>query len=248
MLGVGRADLRGADAADIPGALLGGNGILRRNERTFIPARRGKHGFRRKNLIVDVLIAQYTLHHRKAVRLIVNCEALREAETVGIAPQNAHAGAVKCERPHIAPNLAELVLQTAFQLVRSFVRERDCEHLPRSRRVNGTHAADIVRHGCVSGSGVLKRREHFLVRARRELSRVCAAAKAEDVLHAVDQNRCFPAARAREQKQRAFRCQNGFALFRVQIGIFFFNDLPPCGGKPAGKVLGHGEISSVSLI
>jgi len=36
------------------------------------------------------------------------------------------------------------------------------------------------------------------------------------------------------------------AVGTLLIGIFFFNDLPPRGGKPAGKVLGHGEISSVS--
>ena len=34
-------------------------------------------------------------------------------------------------------------------------------------------------------------------------------------------DRRFPAAGTREQKQRAFRRQNSFALFRVQIGIFF---------------------------
>ena len=93
---------------------------------------------------------------------------------------------------------------------------------------------------------VLERGEHRLVRIGRKLSRVRAAAKLQDVGHTVDQDRRFPAAGAREQKQRAFRRQNIFALFRVQIGIFFFNDLPPRGGKPVGKVLGHGEISSVS--
>ena len=162
------------------------HGVLGRDERPFVPARRGEHGLRREHLIVDVFIAQDALHHRKAVCLIVDREALREAETVGIAPQDAHAGTMKRERPHIAPGLAELGFQAALEFVRGLVRERNREHLPRSRRVNGAHAADIVRHARTSGSGILQYQEHFLIRARRELSRVCAAAKAEDILHAVD--------------------------------------------------------------
>ena len=150
------------------------------------------------------------------------------------------------ERPDIAPGLSEFGFQTVFQLVGGLVRKRDREHLPRRRGIDGAQAADIVRHVRASGCGGLERGEHRLVRVGRKLSRVRAAAKLQDVGHAVDQDRRFPAAGTREQKQRAFRRQNSFALFRVQIGIFFFNDLPPRGGKPAGKFLGHGEISSVS--
>ena len=246
VFGIGCIDLRRADAADITGALLGGDGLLRRDERALVPARRGKHGLRREHLVVHVHIAQNALYNGEAVRLIVDREAVRKTETVGAAPQNAHARAVERERPDIAPDLSELGFQTVFQLVRGLVRKRDREHLPRRRGIDGAQAADIVRHVRASGCGVLERGEHRLVRIGRKLSRVRAAAKLQDVGHAVDQDRRFPAAGAREQKQRAFRRQNSFALFRVQIGIFFFNDLPPRGGKPAGKVLGHGEISSVS--
>ena len=246
VLGVCRADLRGADAADIPGALLGSHGVLRRNERTLIPARRGKHGLWREDLVIHVLIAQNPLHDRKAVRLIVDRKALRKTETVGVPPQDTHARAVERKRPDVAPGLAELDFQAALQLVGGLVRKRDRKDLPRRRGIDGTHAADALRHRCASGGGVLECGEHHLVRIGRKLSRVRAAAKLQDVGHAVDQDRRFPAAGTREQKQRAFRRQNSFALFRVQIGIFFFNDLPPRGGKPAGKVLGHGEISSVS--
>ncbi len=245
--GVCRADLRGADAADIAGALLGGHGVLRRDERALIPARRGEHGLWREHLVVHVLITQNALHNGKAVCLIVDRKALRKAETVGIAAQDAHARAVERERPDIAPDLPELSFQAAFQLVGGLVRKGDREHLPRRCRINGAHAADIVRHAHASCGSVFQRSEHFLIRTGGKLSRVGAAAELQDVGHAVDQNRCFPAAGAREQQKRALRCQNGFALLRVQIDVFFFNDLPPCGGKPAGKVLGHGARSSVSL-
>ena len=248
VLGVCRADLRGADAADIPGALLGSHGVLRRNERTLIPARRGKHGLWREYLVIHVLIAQNPLHNRKAVRLIVDRKALRKTETVGVPPQDTHARAVERKRPDVAPGLAELDFQAALQLVGGLVRKRDRKDLPRRRGIDGTHAADALRHRCASGGGVLECGEHFLIRAGRKLSRVRTPAKAEDVPYTVDQHRRFPAAGARKQKERALRCQNGFALFRIQIGVFFFNDLPPRGGKPAGKILGHGARSSVSLV
>ena len=150
------------------------------------------------------------------------------------------------QRPDVARARDAERLQALAQLLRRLVRKGHGEHLPRRRGIDGAQAADIVRHVRASGCGVLERGEHRLVRVGRKLSRVRAAAKLQDVGHAVDQDRRFPTAGTREQKQRAFRRQNSFALFRVQIGIFFFNDLPPRGGKPAGKVLGHGEISSVS--
>ena len=203
MFGIRRADLRRAQAADVAGALLGGDGFLRRDERPLVPACRGEHGFGREHLVVDVLVAQNTLHYRETVRLVVDREALREADAVGVAPEDAHARAVERKRPHVASGRAELCLQTGFQLVGSLIRKRDRQHLPRRRRVHGAEPPDGFRRFGTPRSGVLQRGERRLVRPGGKLSCVRTASKADQVFHAVDQNGRFPAPGARQQKKRS---------------------------------------------
>ena len=217
-LRVGGAELRRALTADVAAALLHGHGGLRVDQGILVPLRCGKEAVGRESLFVDVQVLQHPLHHRKAVRPVVDGKAFGESQPIRVAAQDAHAGPVECEGPHIPGFLSQPDLQAVFQLVRRLVGKGDGQDLPGRWRVHGAQPADLVRYGCAPVVDRAQLVQRVFSDPAGDLVTVGAPAVPQKVGNAVDKHRGLAAASSRQKQQRPFRGENGLALHIIQSG------------------------------
>ena len=100
-------DLRYLYSARVAGRLGSGIVLLGRAAIVLCAAYLRKEHARRIFFIVKVKIAQNVLYKALTVGAVIDSEARRKAQTVGVAAQYAHAGRVEGGRPHIGSGLAE---------------------------------------------------------------------------------------------------------------------------------------------
>ncbi len=98
----------------------------------------------RKALRVDVQLGHDVLIQALHVVHIVDGEALREAQAIGIGPQDTHAHGVEGGHPHAPGSAADELGQTLAHLSRRLVGEGDGQNLPGRRQVLLQDVGDAV--------------------------------------------------------------------------------------------------------
>ena len=155
MPGVGRADLGGADAADVAALLCLGHILLRAKKPGLIAGELVEHGFGLPSLFVHIQLPDDPLHHRKAVGAVVDGETLPEAQQIRVPAQYPGTGAVECHGPDALGLAAQPPFQTLFQLPGGLVGKGDGQYLPGPHPVHGAQIPDIPVHGYVSLGGLV---------------------------------------------------------------------------------------------
>ena len=146
---VGRVQARLVEVVDIgrrlleeaahlePVALGVEQGVLGLRDLAADPARREALG-------VDVELLDAVLDQPQRVLLVVDREAPRVAEPLGVRPQHARAGGVERHHPHGAGAPADEQLHALAHLLRGLVGERDREDLPRAGLAGADQVSDPV--------------------------------------------------------------------------------------------------------
>ena len=124
-----------------PGLLLVGLGVY---QRVLGVGDAGADGPRRIALRVDLELDQAALQHPQRVGLVVDREALRVSEALGLDPQQPGAGRVEGHHPHPPVHPADQRADPLAHLLGGLVGEGDREDLVRPRPAGGQKPGDAV--------------------------------------------------------------------------------------------------------
>ncbi len=102
------------------------------------------HGPRRVALRVHLQLVEAALHHAPGVGLVVDREALRVAEPLGLQAKQAGAGGVEGHHPHPPLDPADQAGDPFAHLLRRLVGEGDREDLVRARLAGREQPGDAV--------------------------------------------------------------------------------------------------------
>ena len=230
------------DFADVPRRPRAGEIRLRRDLRVLGTADLRQQRAVREALVVQLHVLDDVLHHRLAVRRVIDREAVRIAQPIGVPPQDTHTGRVERGRPDVRRLRAEHLFQPLLQFPRRLVRKRDGDDAPGiDAAIRGARLRRPVFRIVRLSGAPLQQGNVVLRRIVRKLVRVRCAAILQQIGNAVDQHRGFAAASPRQQQQRAFRRQHRLSLHRIEAGKFRLNEALARSNITCFKIITHSD-------
>ena len=224
------------------GGHLGGH-VLGGHELIFIGRDLPDGRLDRQEFVVDHQVFVDLLDDALLVVGVIDREALREADALGVAAKHPHAGRVEGRRVNVAADgVAQHGAQTLLQLTRSLVREGDGQHVPRARGAHG-EVGRLPRQVVAIGNGGAQVGEVTLGHEAGKLLAAVGAAEADDVRNTVDEHSRLAGARARQNEQRPLGGEDGLPLHGVEPGKPGFDILIAQGEIFSGDVGHDGDLS-----